>query len=126
MGEDSAGDYGAVALEQERLLACVYLSPRAELPSRSWLSRVFGKETVSEADIVGLKLGRSVDPADDVGATVCSCFSVGRNTILDAIRDNGLTSVEGVGRCVGAGTNCGSCQPEIRALIEEARLAEGA
>jgi assimilatory nitrate reductase catalytic subunit len=126
VGEDSAGDYGAVALEQERLLACVYLSPRAELPSRSWLSRVFGKETVSEADIVGLKLGRSVDPADDVGATVCSCFSVGRNTILDAIRDNGLTSVEGVGRCVGAGTNCGSCQPEIRALIEEARLAEGA
>lgn len=115
--QDSSHDYCAAALDADRLLACVYMSSRAELPSRSWLGRLFEKDRVSEADIVGLKLGRSVDPADDVGATVCSCFSVGRNTILDAIRDNGLTSVEGVGRCVRAGTNCGSCQPEIRTLI---------
>ncbi|WP_275425483.1 (2Fe-2S)-binding protein [Pseudomonas saudimassiliensis] len=66
-----------------------------------------------------------MDPADDVGATICSCFAVGRNTILDAIRDNGLTNVEAVGRCVRAGTNCGSCQPEIRALLAEARATEG-
>ena len=122
--EDSSHDYRAVALDADQLLACVYISSRAELPSRSWLGRLFDKDRLSEADIVGLKLGRSVDPADDVGATVCSCFSVGRNTILDAIRDNGLTSVEGVGRCVRAGTNCGSCQPEIRALIADAQLAE--
>ena len=124
--DDTTDEYRAAALDGDRLLACVYLSPRAELPSRSWLSRLFAKGSLTEADIVGLRLGRSVDPADDVGATVCSCFAVGRNTILDAIRDNGLTNVEGVGRCVRAGTNCGSCQPEIRALLAEARLTEGA
>lgn len=124
--QDGTQDYCAAALDADRLLACVYLSPRADLPSRSWLGRLFEKQALSEADVVGLKLGRSVDPADDAGATVCSCFSVGRNTILDAIRDNGLTSVEEVGRCVRAGTNCGSCQPEIRALIANARLAENA
>lgn len=120
--DDSSHGYSAAALNAEQLLACVYLSSRADLPSRGWLGRLFEKERVSEVDIVGLKLGRSVDPADDVGPTVCSCFSVGRNTILDAVRDNGLTSVEGVGRCVRAGTNCGSCQPEIRALIADAQL----
>ncbi|MFA5676829.1 MAG: molybdopterin-dependent oxidoreductase [Pseudomonas sp.] len=120
----SSQDYCAMALDDGRLLACVYLSPRSELPSRSWLGRLFEKNALSEADLVGLRLGHSVDPADDVGVTVCSCFSVGRNTILEAIRDNGLTSVEGVGRCVRAGTNCGSCQPEIRVLIAAATLTE--
>ena len=124
--DDTTDEYRAAALDGDRLLACVYLSPRAELPSRSWLNRLFSRDSLTEADIVGLRLGRSVDPADDVGATVCSCFAVGRNTILDAIRDNDLTNVEGVGRCVRAGTNCGSCQPEIRALLAEARLTEGA
>ena len=119
--QDGTQSYCAAALDADRLLACVYLSPRADLPSRSWLGRLFEKQALSEADVVGLKLGRSVDPADDAGATVCSCFSVGRNPILDAIRDNGLTSVEEVGRCVRAGTNCGSCQPEIRSLIAAAR-----
>lgn len=115
--QDSPHDYCTAALDDDRLLACAYLSSRPDLPSRNWLDRLFRKKGVVEADVVGLKLGRSVDPADDVGAMVCSCFSVGRNTILEAIRDNALTSVEGVGRCVRAGTNCGSCQPEIRALI---------
>lgn len=123
--DDSTHEYRTAALDDDRLLACVYLSPRAELPSRSWLNRLFTRASLTEADIVGLRLGRSVDPADDVGATICSCFAVGRNTILDAIRDNGLTNVEAVGRCVRAGTNCGSCQPEIRALLAEARLTEG-
>lgn len=120
----AALEFCTAALEGDRLLACVYLSPRADLPSRSWLNRLFGEEQVTEADRVGLRLGRSVDPANDVGATVCSCFAVGRNTILDAIRDQGLSSVEAVGHCLKAGTHCGSCQPEIRVLITQASLAE--
>lgn len=123
--DDSTHEYRTAALDGARLLASVYLSPRAELPSRSWLNRLFTRGSLTEADIVGLRLGRSVDPADDVGATICSCFAVGRNTILEAIRDNGLTNVEAVGRCVRAGTNCGSCQPEIRALLAEARSTQG-
>ncbi|MEX1033835.1 MAG: molybdopterin-dependent oxidoreductase [Cellvibrionaceae bacterium] len=124
--ETSAGQYRALALRGGQLQACVYLSPRPDLPSRSWLARIFERAAPTEADLAGLKLGQSVDPADNVGATVCSCFSVGRNTILSAVREQELISVEAVGRQLRAGTNCGSCQPEIRALIEEARLGEQA
>jgi assimilatory nitrate reductase catalytic subunit len=122
----SAGEFRILAHDGDRLLACAYLSPRADLPSRGWLGRVFERELLSEADWTGLKLGYSVDPQDDVGPLVCSCFSVGRNTIVEQVREQGLSSVEAVGRVLCAGTNCGSCQPEIRQLIEEARLAEEA
>ena len=33
--------------------------------------------------------------------------------------DGGCTSVEAVGALLQAGTNCGSCRPEIRKIIGE-------
>ena len=56
-------------------------------------------------------------PSVDTGPTVCSCFGVGRNTIFTAIREHALSSAEQVGTRTRAGTNCGSCVPEIRTLL---------
>jgi assimilatory nitrate reductase catalytic subunit len=53
----------------------------------------------------------------DSGAIVCSCFSVGVNTITAAITQQGCSTVEAVGACTKAGTNCGSCRAEIRGII---------
>ncbi|WP_282602600.1 nitrate reductase [Paracoccus sp. PARArs4] len=53
----------------------------------------------------------------DPGPMLCSCFGVGVNSIVTAIEDGGLTSVEAVGECLLAGTNCGSCRPEIAQLL---------
>jgi len=53
----------------------------------------------------------------DPGRLVCSCFGVGCNTILRAIEARSLTDARQVGACLRAGTNCGSCLPEINALL---------
>jgi assimilatory nitrate reductase catalytic subunit len=45
---------------------------------------------------------------------------VGRNTLLAAIRRHRLASPEQVGDALKAGSNCGSCVPELAALIQEA------
>jgi AmiR/NasT family two-component response regulator len=37
-------------------------------------------------------------------------------TILDAVAA-GANTVEAIGKAVKAGTNCGSCQPELRRLL---------
>ncbi|MFD1808032.1 (2Fe-2S)-binding protein [Gemmobacter lanyuensis] len=59
--------------------------------------------------------------APDAGATVCACFGVGVNTITAAIRaGHGLTVAE-LGASLRAGTNCGACQPELKALIARHR-----
>jgi assimilatory nitrate reductase catalytic subunit len=62
----------------------------------------------------------------DPGPTLCSCFGVGVNTILAAIQARGLTSVEAVTTAVRAGGNCGSCRPEIKAMLASVRQAEAA
>ena len=51
---------------------------------------------------------------------VCSCFGVGRNTLCKAIAEDQLKTPQEVGRKLKAGTNCGSCLPEIKALISGA------
>jgi assimilatory nitrate reductase catalytic subunit len=45
---------------------------------------------------------------------------VGRNTIRIAIEQHGLKDAAEVTACVKAGGNCGSCVPEIRALLSSA------
>ena len=51
-------------------------------------------------------------------ALVCSCNAVQAGTILDAIRDRGLTTVEQVGASTRAGTGCGSCVRDLARLLE--------
>jgi assimilatory nitrate reductase catalytic subunit len=62
---------------------------------------------------------------EDAGHIVCSCFGVGVDTLCTAIRDFGLRTPEEIGLRLQAGTNCGSCIPELRALIGEAAKAAG-
>ena len=61
----------------------------------------------------------------DAGPTVCACFSVGRNTLLKAIRGGCLTP-QAVTAKLRAGGNCGSCLPEIRTLIADLQPVEAA
>ena len=69
-----------------------------------------------------------VSPKDmpNPGPTVCACFSIGMNTILGAIAEHRLMSVEAVGEALGAGTNCGSCKPELGALLLSSQPREAA
>lgn len=117
----AAGRYRAAHMDAGHIEACVFVAPEpAALPERSWLAGLFTGEPVEEAERIGLLAGRPADPGADPGAQVCSCFGVGRNTILRAINEQGLDSVAAVGKALDAGTNCGSCKPEIAALIAEA------
>jgi len=123
--EDKSGVvYRAVHVVDERIEQCVFMSPRPDLPSRAWLAGLFARPALAPADRAALLSGQPLEKGIDAGPTVCSCFGVGRNTICSAIRDNGLTTVAAVTACVKAGGNCGSCVPEIKQLLTEARVAE--
>lgn len=51
--------------------------------------------------------------------TVCHCMNVDRDTIVKAIKEQNLTSVEDVQEATTAGTGCGGCVPDIEALLAE-------
>jgi len=79
---------------------------------------LFAKERLGEGERASLLAGRpSLD--GDTGPTVCACFGVGRRTLQKAIREHGCTTPKQLGQRLKAGTNCGSCVPELRRLIEE-------
>ncbi|CAG9168476.1 Nitrate reductase [Cupriavidus laharis] len=122
----SAGTYHAGYVVNDRLEACVYIATRPELPSRSWLAELFGRERLEDTDRIGLLMGQPMQKGADAGPTVCSCFGVGRNTICDAVRKHGLTTPAEITACVKAGGNCGSCVPELKKLLVEVRVAEAA
>jgi assimilatory nitrate reductase catalytic subunit len=117
--DHATGIYRAAHLIDDRLEACLFLSPRPDLPPRAWLSSLFTKASIDAADRTGLLTGVPSDASADVGAVVCSCFGVGRNTIEAAIAKFDLGTAREIGQKLRAGTNCGSCLPELKAMLKE-------
>jgi assimilatory nitrate reductase catalytic subunit len=118
--DPATGVFRGVLLIEERMAGCVFISTRPDLPSRTWLSGLFAKRRIGEADRTSLLNGGPTAAGDDPGPMVCSCFGVGRNTICKAVAANRLTTAQDIGRKLRAGTNCGSCLPEIRSLLAQA------
>ncbi len=112
----AAGRYRAAVVRDQCLQACLFIGPDHELPARSWLLELFAKPDLERAERLGLLAGKPPQGQADHGAIVCSCFQVGVNTLVDTIA-RGLVTTEAIGKTLGAGTNCGSCLPELRNLI---------
>ena len=101
-------------VDSGRLCFALFLSPDPVLVSRHW---VVEQLSASEVNAVALLAGRPGLDVPDTGAIVCACLSVGTVTIADAVTRHGCTTVEAIGAQTGAGSNCGSCRAEIRAII---------
>ncbi|MCD2178841.1 nitrate reductase [Rhizobium sp. C1] len=117
----ASGDHRLLVFEGDRLLAALFVSRGPVAVSRQWAVEQLN---VSHADMSArflLTAGRPAPGRPDKGAIVCSCFSVGINEIACAVRE-GCWSVEKVGESLNAGTNCGSCRPEIRRIIDATQV----
>jgi assimilatory nitrate reductase catalytic subunit len=62
--------------------------------------------------------GKAADGLASCGPIVCACFGVGRATICDTIAAGARSAAE-IGARLKAGTNCGSCIPELKRLIAQ-------
>ncbi len=126
MLDSATGHYRAARFENGRLESCIFIGPdHQQLPEREWLARLFGLDRLQRQQRLRLLAGTPGPEDFDPGPTVCACYGVGRNTLVQAIREQGLNSVEAIGRKLAAGTNCGSCIPELNALIETHAPGQG-
>jgi assimilatory nitrate reductase catalytic subunit len=80
---------------------------------------LFDKPRLGASERARVLTARPADPRQDVGVTVCACFGVGRNAIEAAIAA-GCRDLSSIGHRLKAGTNCGSCVPELQRLIGNA------
>lgn len=115
--EDRASDLFRVAtLRDGRLEAVAYFASSPELPSLTWLTSAFERNDLTAGDRRSVLAGRPVESANEEGEIICVCFQVGSKRINKAI-SSGCRSVEDIGCALRAGTNCGSCVPELRRLL---------
>ncbi len=103
-----------------RLVAALFVSAKPMAIMRDYLATL-----PFDADHTFLS-GRAPLDMPDAGPIVCSCFGVGMNTILNAIENDGLLSVDQIGSALQAGTNCGSCKPELAELLASVQRKEAA
>ncbi|WP_027159988.1 nitrate reductase [Methylobacter luteus] len=115
--DSGLGHYRAARIIDNRLESVLVISPRHSLPERNWLASLFGRDSLEPSDRKALLTGMPPQDLPDCGNIICSCFNVGEKTIRSAIQEQGLKTVRDIGNCLKAGTNCGSCLPEIKALL---------
>jgi assimilatory nitrate reductase catalytic subunit len=105
----------------ERLVGALFLAPEPVAISRSWAVAQLEQGFADGRARLAVLAGRPGRDCEDRGATVCSCFGVGANQIAAAVAA-GCQTVAAIGERLQAGTNCGSCKAEIRAIVEAQRL----
>ncbi len=120
----AAGRYRCALLRQGRLEACLFVSGSEELPPRDWLTGLLAESALSSASRMSLLSGRPATSGDDPGRTICACFGVGLNTLTRAIASQELRSLEQIGQALRAGTNCGSCVPELKRILADLAVPE--
>jgi assimilatory nitrate reductase catalytic subunit len=107
------GLYRAALLVEHRLQALLLVGPAGARPDADFAAAWFSGPLDAPAR-AGLLSGGGRRRTSPI---VCACHGVDRDAITRAIADGRLDSVEAVGRATRAGTGCGSCIPELNALL---------
>ncbi len=116
--DPAKGNFRAAQFAGEQLQGVIFISAGGRLPERNYLTRLFVNTQITTAERRALLSGCPPLGVADAGEIVCACFNVGLQTIKTAIKEQGLKTHQEVGLCLKAGTNCGSCVPEIKALLQ--------
>ena len=113
-----AKKYRGARMISDQIESCVFINESAKMPAMDWLVSLFQKESLSQIERKALLSGQSPVAEEDRGRIVCSCFDIGEKTIRAAIKEHCITSTKHIGEILQAGTNCGSCLPELGGILE--------
>ena len=112
------GVYRAASFSGDRLETCFFVGPAQDAGDWNVVKDLFATDTLGNDQRRMLLSGKSADGLANAGPIVCACFGVGRNTICETIT-SGARSAADIGARLKAGTNCGSCIPELKRLIAQ-------
>jgi assimilatory nitrate reductase catalytic subunit len=124
--DEPRGTYRFAAFHDGRLIGCLFIAPAGAALQWDTVKALFAAETLSDAERRVVLSGKSSDGLPDPGPLICACFGVGLNIIHRAIKSGGAATVEDIGKALRAGTNCGSCLPELRKVLGHGQIAQTA
>ena len=107
--------FRCIVTRQGKLQFAFFASERPVQASRYWLQQQLGKAV----NPTTLLAGRPAMASADSGPILCTCNSIGRNTLQTAIAAMPGASLQAICHKTKAGEGCGSCRPEIQRMINE-------
>jgi len=109
------------ALVDGMLEACLFLAREAaHLPRREAIVPLLG-QSVPDAERGRLLAGLARGGVGEEGPHVCACFGIAQHAVRHAVVTHRLRSVAEIGAHLRAGTNCGSCVPELEEILRDVR-----
>jgi NAD(P)H-nitrite reductase large subunit len=117
--EPSRGVYKKLVVRNNRLAGAIVLGDGAIVPS---LVRLFGESSIvpeNRADLLFRAPAAAPPPTEATPDTtvVCNCNGVTKAQIIESVLQ-GARSVRVVSEATRACTGCGSCRPEVQAIVE--------
>ncbi len=111
--------YKKCLVYQDRLVGAILMGDKSEFNEfRDWIKS--GVELGEKRE--SLLMSGSISKEAMLGTLVCSCNTVGSGNIENAIK-GGCKDVTSICNTTGAGTGCGSCKPEVKAILERLHAA---
>jgi assimilatory nitrate reductase catalytic subunit len=121
--DEERGSYRFARIEQGRLVGCLFIACQSAwpVPERESVVPLLGAEFDAAAR-GRFALMQRIAAAPTASRKICVCLSVSQAAIERAIADGRAANPAEIGALTGAGTSCGSCLPELEALLREARV----
>jgi len=113
----ASGQIRLATVQNNKLDICLFVTEKGALPERSWLQSLFQRDSLNSRIYNTLLSGQPLDPSLTTGPIICSCFGISQKAILSAFTNKHAKTVDDIGNLLKAGSNCGSCKPEIKDLI---------
>jgi assimilatory nitrate reductase catalytic subunit len=118
-----SGDAGVIVagLSEERLQGLIIISRQPRNRDAGWLADFFAEAPLSTASKQALLRGlpNRIEVGASCGETLCACYGTSRGAVVEAGRSHGMNTTEAIGAALNAGSNCGSCLPEIREILDD-------
>ncbi|MDR6983567.1 assimilatory nitrate reductase catalytic subunit [Rheinheimera pacifica] len=110
--------YRAAAIADNQLQWLLLAGPALPDIDMTWINQQFSVPLSKQTRqyLLSGQAGQGI--ASDNSALICSCFNVRSKAICEAIQ-NGADSTAQLGKQLQCGTNCGSCLPELSALLAQ-------
>lgn len=122
--DERRGVYRVAHIADGRLAFSLFVGPAESEVGWDGVKQMLTRADAGSRSRMHLLSGSNAAGEAEAGPLVCACFGVGLRAIRTAIESGAACSVEEIGEQLRAGTNCGSCKPELKRILQHVRAPQ--
>ena len=105
--------YKKCIIHNDRLIGAILIGDKSEF--LEYRNLIENKIELSEKRLQLLRSGKATEPV--IGKLVCSCNNIGEGNLINKIKEGCKDHLQ-LCQLTGAGMGCGSCRPEVKAILD--------